>query len=156
MNVTMEQIEEFFKLKRIAFIGVSCNPKDFTRKLMQEFQNRGFEAVPVNPNIDQLDGEKCYPQVDQTIPKAEGALLVTPPERTEEILLDCVRSGVYQVWILNKTVAHSISPETREICRQNGVSLIGGVCPYMFLPRSGFIHQLHGWILKITGDYPGA
>lgn len=154
MNFTLEQIEKFLSLKRIALVGVSRNPKDFTRRLMQEFHNRGFEVVPVNPNIDQLGGEKCYPKADQIIPRAEGALLLTPPERTEEILLDSVRSGIYQVWILNKAAADLLSPETREICRQNGVSLIGGVCPYLFLPQSGFIHQLHGWILKLTGNFP--
>jgi uncharacterized protein len=42
-------IRDFLAHKRFAMVGVSRQPKDFSRSLFHEFLNRGYEAVPVNP-----------------------------------------------------------------------------------------------------------
>jgi predicted CoA-binding protein len=43
-------IDAFLASKRIAFIGLSHNPKDFSRHLFREFVEHGYDVVPVNPN----------------------------------------------------------------------------------------------------------
>ena len=45
---TLELINQFFSQKRIALIGASRNPRDFSRGLMKEFIGRGIDVVPVN------------------------------------------------------------------------------------------------------------
>ncbi len=56
---TKKQIDDFLALKRIAFVGVSHNPKEFSYALWQEFRQRRYEAIPVNPNVAVLDGQTC-------------------------------------------------------------------------------------------------
>jgi len=48
---TLQDIQSFLDLKRLAVVGVSRNPTDFTRVLFREFRNRGYDAVPVNPAV---------------------------------------------------------------------------------------------------------
>ena len=49
-------IDDFLAQKRIAVVGVSRNPRDFTRTMFNEFIRRGYDAVPVNPNAAEIDG----------------------------------------------------------------------------------------------------
>ena len=42
---TLDEIRDFLSLKRIAVVGVSRNPKDFTRSLFREFVRRGYDVV---------------------------------------------------------------------------------------------------------------
>ena len=48
---SLETIEDFLSQKRIAMIGVSRNPKDFSAALFEGLRKRGYEMVPVNPKI---------------------------------------------------------------------------------------------------------
>ena len=41
----LETIEDFLAQKRIAMIGVSHNPKDFSADLFQELRLRGYDMV---------------------------------------------------------------------------------------------------------------
>ena len=54
---SLQQIHDFLELKRFAVVGVSRQPQDFSRAVLKEFLARGFEAVPVNPDADEIDGQ---------------------------------------------------------------------------------------------------
>ena len=45
------QICNFLGHKRLAVIGVSRNSKDFSRVLFHEFLKRGYDAIPVHPDL---------------------------------------------------------------------------------------------------------
>src|SRR5512140_294315 len=83
------QIDEFLQQKRIAFVGVSRNPNDFTRKLFDEFCKQGFDLVPVNPGVKEIAGRKCFANVRE-VQGATAALLMTPPNITELVVADCL------------------------------------------------------------------
>ena len=46
--------------------------------------------------------------------------------------------------------------DTRAIFRaeEHGIQLITGFCMFMFLPRTAFVHKLHGGVMRIVGAYP--
>ena len=46
---TKKQVDDFLALKRIAVVGVSHDPKEIPYTLWQEFRQRRYEAIPVNP-----------------------------------------------------------------------------------------------------------
>ena len=41
-----------------------------------------------------------------------------------------------------------------EFCQQHGMSVVDGLCPFMFLPRTPWFHRLHGIVRKVSGNYP--
>jgi uncharacterized protein len=153
-KVTRAAINDFLAAKRIAVVGVSRNQREYSRSLFQELLRHGYDAIPVNPYVEELDGKKCFKNVREVSPAPERALLVLPEDKTEQAVLDCADAGVRDVW-LHRHVAGGVS-DTRAIFRaeERGLNLITGFCMFMFLPRSPFIHKLHGGVMKLVGIYP--
>jgi predicted CoA-binding protein len=151
---TLESINEFLGLKRIAIVGVSRNPQDFTRQLFQEFRRRGYDAVPVNPNLTEVDGLPCYASVAGIPQAVDGVLLMTKPSVTGEVVLDCARAGVRSVWMHRGSGAGAVDDAAVKFCEAEGMHVVAGECPFMFFPQTGFIHKAHGFCRKIFGGYP--
>ena len=151
---TIEMVDDFLNQHRLAFVGVSRDPKNFSRTLYDEFRKRGYDIVPVNPNTDDLDGQRCYSRVQDIQPPVDGALLLTTPQVTEQVVRDCAEAGVKRIWMQRGEGIGAVSPAAVAFCEQNGILVIPGQCPFMFLPEANFLHRLHGVIRKLTGSYP--
>ena len=154
VRCTREQIDAFFAQKKIAAVGVSRKPADFTRKLFQELWSRGYEMIPVNPAVSEIDGMKCYASLRDVPTPVTAALLLTSPKVTEHVVEDCVAIGVTHVWMYRASGRGSVSAHAVQDCRERGINVIAGECPYMFLSENGIVHRAHGLIRKITGKYP--
>ena len=50
--------------------------------------------------------------------------------------------------------AGAVASEAVEFCEANGMSVVAGECPFMFLPDSGFPHNFHAFCKKLVGSYP--
>jgi predicted CoA-binding protein len=149
-----EDIDGFLARKRLLVVGVSRHPNDFTRVLFRELLKRGYDAVPVNPAITEAEGVPCYPHAGEVSPPAEAALLLTRPEVTSRVARECADAGVQTLWMYRAGGAGAVDRDAASFCRSRGVRVIEGECPFMFLPKSGFPHQVHGFIKKLLGSYP--
>lgn len=147
-------ISEFLAQKRIAVVGASRHSGDFNRKLFEDLRARGYDAVPVNPQAKEIAGVPCYDSVRAIDPPVEGVLVMTPPQVTESVVRDCREAGVRRVWLYRAGGQGAVSPAALEFCRENGMTVIPGHCPYMFLPEAPWFHRFHGALLKIFGKYP--
>jgi predicted CoA-binding protein len=151
---TLQEIGTFLALRRLAVVGVSARGNDFTRSLFRELRQRGYDLVPVNPSLSEVDGIPCVARIGDASPPVEGALLVTSPSVTERVLEDCVEAGVHHVWLYRAAGAGAVSPTAVAFCESHGIAVVGGECPFMFLPQTGLIHRVHGFCRKLTGKYP--
>lgn len=154
MPTTLTDIRDFLNLRRIAMVGVSRNPKDFSRMLFRDMSAKGYDMVAVNPVATELDGKRCFAHLQEIQPPVEGALIMTPPHQTEQLVQDCAQAGIRSVWMYRAGGQGSVTPAAVEFCRKHGIHLVEGHCPYMFLPHTPFFHRIHGFILKLTGAYP--
>ncbi len=155
-KTTLRQIDEFLGLKRIALVGVSRNPKEFSAALWNEFRQRRFDAVPVNPAATELDGKPCYPTVQAIQPPVEGVLIMTPPSESEKVVRDCAAAGVKRVWLYGGATRGSFSAAALKAAEENGIDVIYGQCPYMFFQDTPVFHRWHAGWKKLTGKYPAA
>ncbi len=153
-ETTLRSITGFLSSKRIAVAGVSRNPKDFNTRLFADLRKQGYDAVPVNPQAAEIGGVPCYRSVQEIAPPVEGVLVMTKPEVAEKVVGDCHAAGVRKVWLYRAGGAGAVSPAAVSYCHQNGIDVIAGHCPYMFLPGAAWFHRLHGGLLKIMGRYP--
>jgi uncharacterized protein len=151
---TLVEIRDFLSRKRIAVVGVSRNPKDFTRSLFREFVGRGYDVVPVNPGVCQLEGRPCYACLSDVDPPVEAALLLTTPAVTDSVVRDCADAGVSRVWMYRGAGAGAVSRQAVCFCESRGMSVVAGECPFMFFPDAGFPHQWHAKIRQWRGNYP--
>ena len=147
-------IDDFLAQKRIAFVGVSRNPRSFSRKLFHEFRSRGYDVVPVNLAASDIDGLACYLRTQDIQPPVDAVLLMTSREASYRALIDCQEAGVRRVWTYGVRGPRQASAGAVEFCAAHQIALVPGYCPFMFLPNSGFFHRFHGRIMKVMGSYP--
>ena len=154
MKTTREDIEDFLAQKRLAMVGVARNPKDFSRGLFRDLCRRGYDMVAVNPMMSELDGQQCYSRVQDIAPPVNGVLLMTPPAVTQGMVRNCWAAGITRVWMHRGGGTGAVSQEAIDFCREKGMRVVAGYCPYMFLPTTPFFHRVHGFFMKLTGGYP--
>jgi uncharacterized protein len=152
---TIRDIQDFLGLHRIAMVGVSREPKDFSRKLFYEMCNRGYDMVPVNRVATEIDGRECFPCLQAIRPAVEGVLVMTPAYETIGVVKDCADAGIHNVWMYRASGVGAVSDDALAFCKHNEIRVVDG-CPLMFFPRTGFVHRAHGFLLRITHGYPAA
>ena len=154
VHTSLEIITDFLAHNRMAMAGISRDPANLSVKLFQELTRRGYDVAPVNPNLGEVEGRRCFSRVQDIEPPVEAVLLMTSPEVTETVVRDCAEAGVRTVWMYRAGGKGSVSQKALEFCQERGIRVIPGECPFMFLPGSAGVHRFHGFVRKITGRYP--
>jgi predicted CoA-binding protein len=155
-TTTRHDIEDFLSCKRLAMVGVSSNPKDFSRGLFAEFTRRGYDMVPVNPQMSEVGGTRCFARLQDVQPPVEGVVVMTAADKSEQVVHDADEAGISRVWLYRAAGAGAVSEAAVNYCQARCMQLVSGYCPYMFLPNSAFFHRFHGFVLKVLGKYPPA
>ena len=158
-TTTLEsKVNDFLSQKRIAVVGVSRHKSGHAAAnlIYRRLKTTGHDVFAVNPQMASFEGERCYPNVKSIPGGVDGAVIITRPEVTKQIVHDCSDAGVGRVW-MHQSVGKSgssVSPEAVEYCRQHNIRVIAGACPMMFGPGVDFGHTCMRWILKLTGGLP--
>lgn len=151
---TLELIRKFLGEKRIALLGASRHPKDFSRSLMTELRRRGIDVVPVNPHAPEIDGVSCTRTILEVTPKVSSAIILTPKYAVKQSVLECISAGVTTIWLFGLKGPGEFPVDLLELCANRSVNVVAGYCPYMFLDHAGWFHKLHGSINRMVGAYP--
>ncbi|HYL96880.1 MAG TPA: CoA-binding protein [Terriglobales bacterium] len=154
MPTTLDDVRDFLAQRRIALVGLSRNPKDFSHVVFHEMSQRGYDMVPVNPAASELENRRCFAHLPEITPPVDGVLIMTAPRDTDRVVRDCAEAGVRRVWMHRGGGQGAVSKEAAEFCRQNGIRLVEGYCPLMFLAGTPFFHRVHGLFMKVLGGYP--
>lgn len=153
-QVTKKTIDDFLAVKRIAVIGMSRNAGDYSRMLMKEFSAAGYEIIPVNPAAEEIAGARCFARVENIAPVPARVIIILPPDKAEQAVIDCAEAGVKDIWLHSHIAAGVQNSRAIYQAENHGLNLISGFCPMMFLPQARFFHKIHGGILKLMGAYP--
>ena len=141
--------EAFLAHRRLAVVGVSRDPRDFSRAVLAELTRRGYDVVPVNPTGFKEGDTGFVQRVQEIAPPVEAALLMTPPAVTNQVVKDCAEAGVRHVWMHQGVGRGAASPAAIAFCEDHGISVISGACPLMYLPETGFVHRAHRWCREV-------
>ena len=143
MKPINEAASEFLANKRVAVTGVSRTPKTHgSNNVYRRLRERGYDVFAVNPNADQVEGDRCYPDL-KSIPGGVDAVVIgTRPEIGERTMEECAELGIKHVWMHRGPGAGSVSAAATDYGRQQGITVIDGGCPLMFEPTADFGHKL--------------
>lgn len=147
-------IDEFLTCRRIAFVGVSAEPTDFSRVVFHELVERGFDVVPVNPDLTEIEGRKAYARVQDIPAPVEAALLMTSPEATETAMKDCAEAGIHRVWLHDGTNRGAGSDAAPGAGTSHDVTAVAGEYPMMFVDDTGWPDRLHAWGKTMLARHP--
>lgn len=146
---TLKQINDFIDSQPIAMVGVSRNPKKFGYTAFKELKEKGMKIIPVNPEADQIMGEKSYPNVKALPSEVNGIIILTKKEKTAAIVREAKEKGINHIWIQQM----ADSKEALNELNGSGINFITGECILMhYKPHS--IHKFHGKLKKFFGRFP--
>ncbi len=155
MSTLRAKVSDFLAQRRIAVAGVSRTRKDAANMIYRRFKARGYQVFAVNPNAERVEGDPCFPDLRSIPGGVDGVVIVTRPQLTEEIVLQCPGARVRRVW-MHSSMAHgvSVSEAAAEFCHANDITVIAGACPMMFGQTADFGHKCMCWIMGRTGRLP--
>lgn len=143
-------IDSFLACRRIAFVGASRDPKDFSRSLYRAFAERGYDVVPVNANGGVVEGREAALRVADVPPPVEGALLMTQRASSAALVRECAAAGIPRVWLYRGGGEGAVSPEAVAAARELELEVVDGACPFMFLSGTSLVHRLHGFLHRLV------
>ena len=143
MKPINEAASEFLANKRVAVTGVSRTPKTHgSNNVYRRLRERGYQVFAVNPNADEVEGDRCYPDL-KSIPGGVDAVVIgTRPEIGERTMEECAELGIKHVWMHRGPGAGSVSAAATDYGRQQGITVIDGGCPLMFGPTADLGHKV--------------
>jgi predicted CoA-binding protein len=144
--------ETFLSHHRLALVGLSRDPRSLSRALFAELRARGYDVVPVNPSVHSIDGVECAASVRDVHPPADAAIVMTPAAQSADVVRDCAFAGIRHVWFHRGVGPGSVSDDALSACADAAVDFVEG-CPFMFMPRAGWIHRAHGWWRRRTAGH---
>ncbi|MGB8362246.1 MAG: CoA-binding protein [Acidimicrobiia bacterium] len=155
MTRIKEAATEFLANKRIAVTGVSRTPENHGSNVVyKRLRERGYEVFAVNPNADEVEGDKSYHDL-ASIPGGVGAVVIgTRPDTAVTTMQECAELGVDQVWMHRAFGQGSVSDEATALGREKGITVIDGGCPCMFDPTADTGHRVMKAMLALTGNVP--
>ena len=142
-----QAIQDFIESKRLALIGVSRDEKKFSRMAYKELKARGYQVYAVNPAVDQIDGEPCYPDLTPLREKIDGVLVAVSSGQVLQVLRQAAEIGVKNVWLQQQTE----SPEAISLGQQLGLNLVSGKCILMYAPPIRSYHAWHRGFMRVIG-----
>lgn len=117
-------IQEFMAQKKFAVVGATANPNKYGNQIFHNLKRRGHEVYPVNPEMEELEGARCYPSLADIPVKVDVVDVVVPPQVTENVVKEAKELGLERIWLQ----PGAESEAAIEFCRQNGMKVVYGVC----------------------------
>jgi predicted CoA-binding protein len=101
----------------IAVVGLSSNPSKAAHAIPAAMQAAGYRVIPVNPNADEILGERAYPRLSDVPGPVEIVDVFRPAAEAPEIVREAAAVGARAVWLQ----LHLTSAEARELARAAGL-----------------------------------
>lgn len=155
MATTKEAASDFLAQRRIAVTGVSRHPEGHgSNTVYRRLRDRGYEVFAVNPNADEVEGDRCYADLT-SIPNGVDAVVIgTRPESADATMHECSELGIQYVWMHRGPGAGSVSETATRYGRDRGITVIDGGCPLMFEPTDDLGHRVMRFVFTLTGNVP--
>lgn len=111
MSTLDAKVTEFLAQPRIAVAGVSRTRQDAANSIYRRLKARGYQAFPVNPKAQTVEGDRCFPDLASIPGGVGGVVIVTRPQISDEIVRQCPAAGVHRVW-MHRSLVHLERPRT--------------------------------------------
>ena len=119
--------------KTFAVVGCSSDPGRASNDVARFLVAKGYRVIPVNPNEDEVLGERCYPDL-RSIPDDEQVDVVDLFRRSEHVaphVDEAIDIGAKAIWMQLGVVDEA----SAERARAAGLDVVMDRCPKIDHPR---------------------
>lgn len=121
------------KTRTWAVIGCSPDPGRDSHRIARLLQDRGFRVIPVNPNVTEVLGQRCYPSIE-AVPESERIDVVDIFRRADRAgahVDEAIAAGAQAVWMQLGVIDEAAAQRALEA----GLLVVMNRCPAIELPR---------------------
>jgi uncharacterized protein len=120
-----ERIDIFLDAKAYGVVGASTNRDKFGNKVLRCYLQNGYQAIPVNPKEQEIEGIPCVATVLDLPDDVSSISVITPPTVTEEVVEMAIQKGIRNIWM--QPGAESTTAVNK--CLENNINVIAdGSC----------------------------
>ena len=94
-----QSIQNFVSKKKIAIVGASRDCNKFGNSAAKELQARGYEVFYVHPEVNEIEGQPAYPNLEAIKDKVESVWISVSAEHGEAVLRDAAASGLKALFV---------------------------------------------------------
>ena len=99
--------------KTIAVVGISDNPMRPSYGVSEYMQQHGYRIIPVNPQIGEVLGEKCYATLSEIPDKIDILNVFRRPEFVPAIVEEAIRLKTPAIWMQEDVVHEEAAAKAR-------------------------------------------
>lgn len=108
----------------IAVVGASPDPGRAGNYIPAYLKAHGYRIIPVNPNCDEVLGEKCYDSLEDIPEPVDCVEVFRRPEYTADVARQAVAIGAKSVWLQ----LGIINDEAKRIAEEGGLLFVQDEC----------------------------
>lgn len=110
----MRGIEEILKSsKTVAVVGLSPRPERDSHQVAIYLKKQGYRIIPVNPTIEEVLGEKCYPSLTSVPEQLDVVDIFRRAEDVPLIVDEAIQNGSSVVWLQEGIVHEGAAKKAR-------------------------------------------
>jgi predicted CoA-binding protein len=100
--------------RTIAVVGLSSNRARASNGVASYMQRSGYKIIPVNPNEEQVLGEKSYPSLADVPVKVDLVDVFRRSEDAGAVVDEAIKIGAKAVWLQEGVVDHEAARRAQE------------------------------------------
>jgi predicted CoA-binding protein len=155
MTTIQEAASAFLANTRIAVTGVSRKAGGHgSTAVYKRLRDRGYEVFAVNPNADEIDGQRCYHSLREIPGGVDAVVIATRPQRAEATMRECADLEIKHTWMHRSFGEGSVCDDATVYGREHGITVIDGGCPLMFDPTADVGHKVMRFVFTHKGKVP--
>jgi uncharacterized protein len=108
----------------IAVIGASPDPSRTSNRVMRYLQRAGYRCIPVNPNADEVLGERCYPSLADLQQPVDLVDVFRRTEYCAGVAHEAAAAGAPALWLQ----LGLRSAEARDVAEEAGMDYVEDAC----------------------------
>ena len=121
----MDLIDEILTTSRtIAVVGLSDNPSRDSHRVASYLKRAGYRIIPVNPTIDEVFGERCYPDLSSVPESVDMVDIFRRSDKVAPVVDEAIRKSAKYVWMQDGVVDESAA----ERARAAGIAVVMDNC----------------------------
>ena len=99
--------------RRVAVVGISDRPERDSHRVAAYLERAGYTIIPVNPNVTQVLGQRCWPSLDDVPGPIEVVDVFRRSELVEPVVDAAIRVGAKAVWMQDGVVHEAAAVKAR-------------------------------------------
>ena len=99
--------------KTIAVVGLSPDPARPSHGVARYLQRAGYRIIPVNPNVDEVLGERAYPSLSRLPGPVDVVDIFRRSEFVGPIVDEAIAIGAGAVWLQDGVVDEAAAGRAR-------------------------------------------